>query len=217
MKRFWIAGAFALSIGGPALAADLPPPPGPMPRAPATYVPAAVPYYNWGGIYVGINAGAAFGTSRRPAPAYRASATTGFLVGPTVGFNYQVGSFVFGVGRRLGLFDIRAALLPWRRAPSRAPGSLPRAAASAMRGIASCCLPPAAALSQQRADSGRQARTALGWTGGGGIEFAFAQNWTAKAEYLLRLISRPSIGLAGVNSKATENVVRAGVNYKFNF
>jgi opacity protein-like surface antigen len=39
MKRILIAGAFALAVGGPALAADLPQPMPPPPRAPATYVP----------------------------------------------------------------------------------------------------------------------------------------------------------------------------------
>ena len=62
MKRILWAGAFALVAGGQALAADLPPPP-PAPRAPATYVPVAVPVYNWSGIYIGANGGYGFGTS----------------------------------------------------------------------------------------------------------------------------------------------------------
>ena len=62
MKRMLIAGALAFVAGGQALAADLPPPMAPPPRAPATYVPAPVPFYNWGGIYVGLNAGYNFGT-----------------------------------------------------------------------------------------------------------------------------------------------------------
>ena len=62
MKRILIAGVLVSAAGGQVLAADLPPPPAPPPRAPATYVPAPVPYYNWGGIYVGANAGYQFGT-----------------------------------------------------------------------------------------------------------------------------------------------------------
>jgi hypothetical protein len=42
MKRILIASAVALAAGGQALAADLPPP-APMPRAPATYVPIVAP------------------------------------------------------------------------------------------------------------------------------------------------------------------------------
>src|SRR5579863_10309831 len=59
MKRILIVGAFALSVTAPALAADLPPPPAPMPRAPATYVPM-VSVYNWTGFYLGGNLGFAF-------------------------------------------------------------------------------------------------------------------------------------------------------------
>ena len=63
MKRMLIAGALAFVAGGQALAADLPPPMAPPPRAPATYVPAPVPFYNWGGIYFGLNGGYGFGYS----------------------------------------------------------------------------------------------------------------------------------------------------------
>ena len=59
MKRILIASALALAAGGQALAADLPPP-APMPRAPATYVPVAAPYYNWTGFYIGGNLGGGF-------------------------------------------------------------------------------------------------------------------------------------------------------------
>ena len=56
MKRFMIVGAFALLAGEQALAADLPPP-APMPRAPAVYVPAPIPLYTWTGFYIGGNLG----------------------------------------------------------------------------------------------------------------------------------------------------------------
>ena len=56
MKRFMIVGALALLAGGQAFAADLPPP-APMPRAPAVYVPAPIPVYTWTGFYIGGNLG----------------------------------------------------------------------------------------------------------------------------------------------------------------
>ena len=92
MKRFWIAGAFALSVGGPALAADLPPPPGPMPRAPATYIPAAVPYYNWTGFYIGGNLGGAFNQGSYSDPTgntFSAANSFKFAGGGQIGANYE--------------------------------------------------------------------------------------------------------------------------------
>ena len=69
MRRFAIAVSLSLIAGSnAALAADLIPPPGPPPQAPATYVPTIAPVYNWGGIYVGINGGYGFASGMRPTP-----------------------------------------------------------------------------------------------------------------------------------------------------
>src|ERR1700691_332870 len=101
MRRILVAGALAFVAGGQALAADLPPPMAPPPRAPATYVPAPVPFYNWGGIYFGINGGYGFGSSNWTAtgggPSTGSFNTTGFLGGGTVGFNYQWAAIVAGL------------------------------------------------------------------------------------------------------------------------
>jgi outer membrane immunogenic protein len=95
MKRVLIVGAFALLAGGQALAADLPPPVAPPPRAPAVYVPTTAPYYNWTGFYIGVNAGYGFGTvTPNVGPSF---SPNGFLVGGTLGGNYQMGAFVVGL------------------------------------------------------------------------------------------------------------------------
>jgi outer membrane immunogenic protein len=73
-----------------------------------------------------------------------------------------------------------------------------------------------------------QSSTASGWTIGGGVEWAFLQNWTVKAEYLYVDIPGTSFTSANSNPAAfsastinhthgdlTENIVRVGVNYKF--
>jgi len=67
-----------------------------------------------------------------------------------------------------------------------------------------------------------------GWTVGGGIEGAIGGNWTAKIEYLYVDLGRVSgtftTGVAALgggtlvssfNPRITDNIVRAGVNYKF--
>jgi outer membrane immunogenic protein len=94
-----------IGISRTTLAADLPPSP-PL-RAPAVYVPAVLPAYNWGGVYVGINGGWGWGTTTwTVAPigtgilANGLSGTvsdTGGVVGGTLGANFQADGFVFGV------------------------------------------------------------------------------------------------------------------------
>ena len=59
-----------------------------------------------------------------------------------------------------------------------------------------------------------------GWTVGGGVEYAFLPNWTAKIEYLYVNLGNVDCGLACANIVPTKvdfatNVVRAGLNYKF--
>jgi outer membrane immunogenic protein len=243
MKRIFVAGAFALAIGGPALAADLPPPIAPPPRAPATYVPVVAPYYNWGGIYIGINGGYNYASSVwTGAGGVGSTGTfnpTGFLGGGTLGANYQAGAFVFG-----GEADF-----DW----TNLTGSSVAGCGTAALGLAVNCQTSQNYLGTARARAGyawdrvlfyvtgggaagnikatvngsglgTDNTNAFGWTGGGGIEFAIAPNWTAKAEYLYVALGNgtcnaacgtPAAGAASVTLK--ENLARVGVNYKFNF
>lgn len=67
-----------------------------------------------------------------------------------------------------------------------------------------------------------QSKTNIGWTLGGGIEGALADHWTWKAEYLYLYLRSESGsvadnfgGFASWNAKFTDNIVRAGLNYKF--
>jgi outer membrane immunogenic protein len=68
-----------------------------------------------------------------------------------------------------------------------------------------------------------QSTTQVGWTAGAGLEFAFAPNWTAKAEYLYADLGSFTCttncvggGAAPLTVKFTDNIVRAGINFKFN-
>ena len=74
--------------------------------------------------------------------------------------------------------------------------------------------------------------TSVGWTAGGGAEWMFLPNWTVKAEYLYYDLgylqtnanfiawSSPGAQLTYGSQGTTQftgNIVRAGVNYHFNF
>jgi opacity protein-like surface antigen len=66
--------------------------------------------------------------------------------------------------------------------------------------------------------------TKAGWTAGGGVEARLFGNWTGKLEYLyldlgsITTLPTPAPGVTvavAFNSRVTDNVVRLGVNYKF--
>ena len=236
MKRILVAGAFVLALGGPVLAADLPPPAAPPPRAPATYVPAPAPYYNWGGIYFGVNGGGIFGNSAWNPPAGFGVGTgnfttTGFLVGGTLGANFQAGAFVFGVegdldwdnlsGSTSGVFCGATCTLTTAQnylgtVRGRVGYAWDRVLFYGTGGGAFGNIKATNSLT-----GGTDNNNKFGWTAGAGIEFAFAQNWTAKAEYLYVSLQNgsctASCGGVAVPVSLNENVARIGVNYKFNF
>jgi outer membrane immunogenic protein len=64
--------------------------------------------------------------------------------------------------------------------------------------------------------------TRTGWTAGGGVEWLFLPNWSAKAEYLYTDLNSggqtgPFGFQFGTHRHPQFNIVRAGVNYHFNF
>ena len=236
MKRILLAAAFALAIGGPARAADLPPPPGPAPKAPSVYLPAA-PVYNWSGVYLGINGGYGFGTSNWNAPTGSTGNfnTNGFLAGATLGANYQTGAFVFGVEGDIdwnnlsgsstalgcGIAPVTACQTAqtWLgTARGRVGYAFDRILVYGTGGGAFGNI----LATVNGSGLGTSSNNEFGWTAGAGVEAAFAPNWTAKIEYLYVSLANGSCGAAcgafgSTSVSLTENLVRAGINYKFNW
>jgi outer membrane immunogenic protein len=199
-----------------ALAADLrrrPPPEYPV-KAPV------VRAFDWSGFYVGVNGGYGWGTSRYDFPGVsNRFDVNGGMAGGTVGYNYQFGQTVFGIEGDFdwqnvkgsaacvaGLCQTKADWLATVRgrlgyAVDR---FMPYVTAGAAFADVKATVPAAA-----------QSDTRTGWTVGGGAEYAFAPNWTVKAEYLYVDLGKFTCNVCGSNVKFNENVVRAGLNYKF--
>jgi outer membrane immunogenic protein len=242
MKRVLLAVAFAFTAGGVAFAADLPPPPYAPPRAPATYVPVA-PVFTWTGIYLGINAGYGFGNSQWSDPIDGSTGkfdASGFLAGGTLGGNYQMGNFVIGLEGDYDWNDLKGTTSStcapnicetqsdWlATARGRAGWAWDRVLFYGTGGAAFANI-----KSTLEGYGATNTTTQVGWTAGAGIEAALTPNWTAKIEYLyvdLGNQSCPSVGFCGgglgatsstpvsTNVSLTENIIRAGVNYKFNW
>jgi outer membrane immunogenic protein len=73
------------------------------------------------------------------------------------------------------------------------------------------------------ADGFGYSTTVTGWTAGGGVEWMFMPNWSAKLEYLHAEFSSSDFNNGawgwggGLQSNPRLNLVRAGVNYHFNW
>jgi outer membrane immunogenic protein len=242
MKRILIAGALALATAAPAFAADLPPAAPPPPRAPVAYVPA--PVFSWTGFYVGLNAGGAFGDSSwtTPAGSVGSFSTLGALFGGQIGGNYQIGQFVIGAEGDFDWQNLRGASGTGICAPGVVGGcAVASNWVATLRGRAGFAadrvlfyVTGGGAFANIKPSTGAlpfSGGSEPGWTAGGGIEYAFTDNWTAKFEYLYAsfqsatcsaggcygggLGAPPLPGLAPATVSFNENIVRAGVNYKF--
>lgn len=218
MKIVSLFGAALLaSVSGAAIAADLPS------RKVAPAPVYAAPVFTWSGFYIGVNAGGVISrTTGRPdgitpnilfaAPGLPTvnSEKFGFLGGGQVGFNYQTGSFVFGVEGDIDFStakDTRGIFVP-----TAIPGFAVVGNAQAkldylatIRGRIGYTITPAllgyltggvaigggsvsaaATLSPLGFPTwiGNAPSTRTGWTVGAGAEYALSNNFSVKAEYL---------------------------------
>ncbi|MGC2114583.1 MAG: outer membrane beta-barrel protein, partial [Pseudolabrys sp.] len=109
MKRLFSAGVAALAtvmVMGTANAADIARRQAIPMNAPAYYAP-----YNWTGFYVGINGGGGWGRSEWTNAAGSSGGfdVSGGLVGGTIGYNWQLGQWVFGLEGDIDWSDIRGS------------------------------------------------------------------------------------------------------------
>ena len=252
MKRLLLASvALCGGIGSAAMAADLPPPMAPPPRAPATYVPV-VPLYNWSGFYIGGNLGAGWNStgsitdSSTFGSTFGTTTNTSFLGGGQVGVNYEFwGGVVIGAeamfdwvpntsntinvtGGGLAAGSTAQATIN-NRWLTTATGKLGYAwdrvllygkGGGAWVGASN----PSITVNGAPASFASNSSNNSGWTAGLGVEWAFAGNWSARAEWDYVRLQDQSFTVAGtgpfggdvinVNNRSI-NMFTAGLNYKF--
>jgi outer membrane immunogenic protein len=221
MKRIVLACVGVVALGGAASAADLAPAPGPAPYYKA---PVYAPEYNWSGFYLGINGGGGWGRSYWTTPG--GFDTSGGLVGGTIGYNYQINQAVLGVEGDIDWADINGSVTNAACPAGCSTGDNWLSTIRGRLGYAAGRFMPyitgGAAFGDIKASGPGLAgvdTTNAGWTAGGGIEFAIAGHWTAKAEYLYVDLGRVSCGLAcgavTQNVSWRSNIGRVGINYRF--
>jgi outer membrane immunogenic protein len=188
---------------------------------------SVVSYYNWTGFYAGINAGYGFGTSDWSAPA-AAIKPKGFLAGGQLGYNWQSGAIVYGLEgdwdwqNVKGSVSCAAAVLTCETKSSWLATFRGRVGYAFDRWLPYVTGGGAygnvkAITSAGGVDLTSVSKNELGWTIGAGLEYAFMGNWSAKLEYLYVDLGTFNAGIAPVvnNVSFKENIVRAGLNYKF--
>ena len=223
MKRILLTAVGLLALAGavgPVVAADLGQPP---------FIPTKAPYYapvyNWTGLYIGINGGGAFGSSDWNGVPTTFN-TSGGIVGGQLGYNWQFGQFVYGLEGDLDWADIHGSTNAGPCAGfvcqtnsdflSTVRGRVGYAADRFMPYVTG-----GLAIGNIRASDtlGGIDQTNVGWTVGGGVEFAIAGPWTAKLEYLFTDLGTAACnapcGAISNNVSLIDNVVRAGLNYRF--
>jgi len=202
-KKILAISVAAVTGAGTAGAADLP-------RGPAPYYQPAPLVYNWNGFYAGLNIGYEWGNVTNSG--FNPSGVAG---GGQLGYNWQIGQFVLG-----GETDIQASAADDTFAPYKFSnpwfGTLRGRAGFAINNV---LLYATAGLAYGglKAELGNltESKTLVGWTGGVGLEYGFAQNWSAKVEYLYMDLGSRAYTITGVDNGLQASYLRFGVNYHF--
>ncbi len=172
----------------------------------------------------------------------------GFTGGAQAGFNYQMGMFVAGVETDIAFvpkaFSLNGSGILTTGNPYLINHSINSGVFGTVRGRLGVAFDRALIYATGglayrtgnyswnyfdtlfAATGGASAGLKLGWTIGGGVEYAFAPNWTVKAEYLhsdfgtvdttgIVVSTTGGVNVVSTSARHRSDLVRLGVNYKF--
>jgi opacity protein-like surface antigen len=221
------------AIGGPALA-----------KTPIYKAPAAQTAYNWTGFYIGAYLGADwgftnwnFGDGTTIDPRF-----AGLLGGGEIGYNYQVGKWVFGIEGDAGWTNARAAqpcssfflnceikanwlstatarvgYAYWDRLLAYVKGGAVIAQDRAQSVCDTTSRPTIATVSLDGCPSQSDSKTHAGWTVGWGTEFGLTQNLSVKSEMMYFDLGSDRYNIAGTPIDIQRNgfISTVGLHYRF--
>ena len=232
LRKFVAAAAAiaALSFVNSANAADM------AVKAPIYKAPVAVPF-SWTGWYVGLQGGYSWGRSQltQGTAATNWFDVKGGFIGGTLGANWQFQNIVLGIETDAAWSDIKSG--PQPSSATFGCGSGPcetnvtwfgttrgrlglawdRFLVYGTGGVAYGFVHSRIDNTAPLFDDG--GKTRVGWTAGGGVEYAFTNNWSAKVEYLHIDFGTYDIGTSVPTPQAQTHLdlVRGGLNYRFNW
>lgn len=221
MKKILLGTVALVAFAAPAAAADLAA--RSYTKAPA-YVPPA-PIYNWTGFYIGGHIGGAFVGDDSIAAGATRNNNAAFLGGVQGGYDWQFApNWVLGVEAQYSWLD--------RNTDPVQVGSVMfsdnQKGLGSVTGRIGYTWGPALLYAKGGyafADYNTTANNGLvavsvnsksdGYTVGGGLEYLFAPSWSGKVEY--QYYDFGNVNFDGYSFKNDEHVVKAGLNYRFNW
>lgn len=224
IARIVAATAFVAAASS-ASAADL----RPAYKGPAPVVVAA---YNWSGLYVGIHGGYAWGElNSNSFGATGSRDIDGWFGGGQIGWNWQAAGspWVFGIEADVSFGNVEdsvnvvgvGSLTTEAKTFGTVRGRVGYAADRALFYLTGgfAWVDNNVNMTLVGFGSFDSSNTHVGWTIGGGVEFALADAWTAKVEYLYIDTSSENYftNLVGtsINLDPDFHTVRLGLNYRF--
>jgi outer membrane immunogenic protein len=166
--------------------------------------------FSWARPYLGVNLGYAWGSV-----ANNPTKPSGFVGGVQAGYNWQNGAFVFGLEGDIQATGAEETFAPWKFSNPWF-GTVRGRAGFAFNNILFFGT-GGLAFGELRATTFglSESHTNAGWTLGAGAEMAFAQNWSAKIEYLYVDLANSNFVVTGASNGYRFGLIRAGVNYRF--
>jgi outer membrane immunogenic protein len=151
---------------------------------------------------------------------------SGGLVGGTIGYNYQLGGVVLGLEGDFGWADIKGSTTT--NCPTTCQTQVDSLGTGRVRiGYAFDRFLPYftggvafGSLKGTTTGFGSFTSSQVGWVFGGGVEYAFADHWSAKAEYLYVDLGSATCGSSCSGTDPFDvtfktSIIRGGLNYKF--
>lgn len=165
---------------------------------------------SWARPYLGVNLGYAWGSvANNPAK------PSGFVGGVQAGYNWQSGSFVFGLEGDIQATAAEETFAPWKfsnpwfgTVRGRAGYTFNNIMFFGTGGLA---------FGELRATTFgvTESHTNAGWTLGAGAEMGIDRNWSAKIEYLYVDLANSNFVVTGASNGYRFGLIRAGINYRF--
>ncbi len=221
MKKFLLGTVALIAFAAPAAAADLAA--RSYTKAPA-YVPPA-PIYNWTGFYIGGHIGGAFVGDDSIAAGATRNNNAAFLGGVQGGYDWQFApNWVLGIEAQYSWLDrntdpVRVGTVMFsdnqkglgsvtgRIGYTWGPALLYAKGGYAFADYNTSAIQGTTVVSVNSKSDG--------YTVGGGLEYLFAPSWSGKVEY--QYYNFGNVDFLGYSFKNDEHVVKAGLNYRFNW